>query len=110
MSTLALCLRQNRIAPRYDRPETILLVSHDEKTGDELWRKTFPVEHLAPREVCELLVSLGATHLVCGGVKQECQVTLRQARISFVDNVIGSVEAVLKGFREGSLHPGAILD
>lgn len=110
MATInAFLLLGDRIAPRFDKTEKVLLYpadgSRELKQCDRV-----PVGHMKPRELCDFLVSSRIETLVCGGVKESCRQSLSQSSIRIIDNVIGSVAAVAALLAGGELSNGQVVD
>jgi len=109
MVTVTLCLRQERIAPRYDQPDTLMVVDIDE-AGQVHETRRIPASGLSRQAICEMVVGMGADMVICGGILSDCQAALARAGIAFIDNVIGSCGAAVDAYVRGRLEPGAILD
>ncbi len=105
---IALCLLKDRIAPRYDRSERILLVTIHDLERQE--RELVPVGRHKPEEVCKMLVDRNIGTLICGGVTDECRARLERSGIRILDNVIGSVDGVIAVFLGGHLVSGYEVD
>ncbi|HDQ41439.1 MAG TPA: hypothetical protein ENN39_10495 [Desulfonatronum sp.] len=108
VNRFALCLFRNRIAPRYDRAETILLVFVTAQK--DLHREVVPVGRMKPQEICNVLVDQNVRTLICGGVTEECRARLDQAGITILDNVMGSAEGVIAVYLDGRLVSGLEVD
>lgn len=109
MSTIALCLRQERIAPRYDQPDNMLLVTLDD-AGKETARRLVPVSGLSKEAICKFVLETGVNTVICGGILPDCRQALAKAKVDYIDNVIGSMDAVLEAFAKGGLASGVMLD
>jgi predicted Fe-Mo cluster-binding NifX family protein len=108
LGRFALCLMRDRIAPRYDRAENILLVTvHDQESPE---REIMPVGRMKPQEVCHSLVDQKVHTLICGGVTEECRARLELSGITILDNVIGSADGVIAFFLDGGLVSGLEVD
>jgi predicted Fe-Mo cluster-binding NifX family protein len=104
----ALCLLQDRIAPRYDRAEKMLLVTSHSPDGLE--REIVPVRRMKPQEVCSMLLERNVDTLICGGVTAECRARLELSKVRILDNVIGSAEGVITVYLDGTLTSGLEVD
>ncbi|MDK2956957.1 MAG: hypothetical protein PWQ57_2453 [Desulfovibrionales bacterium] len=104
----ALCLWEERIAPRYDRSQKVLVVHLDH--GKAVEASTIAVEHLDREELCKTLIAMKINTLICGGVVDPCRRTLEQAGVKIIDNVIGSPQAVLSRHLAGALSSGTVVD
>jgi predicted Fe-Mo cluster-binding NifX family protein len=100
----ALCLLYDRITPRYDRAEKILLVTSH--SPDRLDREIIPVRGMKPQEVCNMLLDRNVDTLICGGVTAECRARLELSRVRILDNVMGSAEGVITVYLNGALTSG----
>ncbi len=109
MRTVALCLRQERIAPRYDQPEHILLVTFD-AAGKETSRTLHPVVGLSKEAICKMILEMHVDLIICGGILPDCQAALTRAGVRYIDNVIGSCDAALEAYAAHRLLVGDILD
>ena len=108
VARIALCLLKDRIAPRYDRSEQILLVTVRDLERHE--REFVPVGRQKPEKVCNMLVDRNVGTLICGGVTDECRTRLERSGIRILDNVIGSVDGVIAVFLGGHLVSGCEVD
>lgn len=105
----ALLLMDDRIAPRFDKTEKILLFPADGGNDPETCEKA-SVKHMKPREICDFLVNSEIGTLVCGGVKESCMRSLAGNGIRIIDNVIGSAAKVMALLNRGELESGRVVD
>jgi predicted Fe-Mo cluster-binding NifX family protein len=104
----ALCLWEERIAPRYDRSQKVLIVTVQD--GSVVDETAYAVGHLEREELCKALVAQKVDTIICGGVVDPCRRILTQAGVEIIDNVIGSPQAVLQRLLAGALSPGMVVD
>ncbi|NCC26474.1 MAG: hypothetical protein EOM25_14940 [Deltaproteobacteria bacterium] len=109
MPKIALCLLHDRIAPRYDQAELLLVLTVAEN-GDVLRRDALPVDDTPVFDRCRLLAGMGVRAMICGGLLDECRTHLSARGITVFDNVIGDTDAVVRAYADGSLKSGTILD
>ncbi|MFW6401215.1 MAG: NifB/NifX family molybdenum-iron cluster-binding protein [Desulfohalobiaceae bacterium] len=107
--TIALCLRQGRIAPRLDHPEILAVYTLDESL-QVIKRREHPVQHLNRVQICNLLSALHVQLVICGGILQECRHILSRSNILCLDNIIGSEDLALVHYQQGRLQSGMVLD
>ena len=107
--SIGLCVRGERIAPRYDQPEKLVFVICDARHR-ETGRSYMNAVNMKTSEICEALLTSGITTLICGGIKGDCQVALHKAGVRIIDNVIGEIDSVLREYCAGRLLSGAIVD
>ncbi|HMB31624.1 MAG TPA: hypothetical protein VKN82_07360 [Desulfohalobiaceae bacterium] len=107
---IALCLLENnRIAPRFDFAQKLMLVTVSD-FNEIISQEVMQVKHMKTMERCHILVDLGVSLLICGGVHKQCQEVLNKAEVNCINNVIGSSEAVLKEHFKNTLCSGKTLD
>lgn len=104
----ALCLWRNRIAPRYDKAESLLLV--DEQEQGRLGREVLAIGRMKPEDVCAMLMQQQVSTLICGGVTDECRARLGRFGVKILDNVIGSADGAIAAYLQGRLTAGAEVD
>lgn len=107
--TIALCLRQGRIAPRLDQPQVLAVYTLDASL-QVLKRREHPVQHLDRIQICNLLSALHVQLVVCGGILQECRHILSLSNILCLDNIIGNEDLALEHYQHGTLQSGMVLD
>ncbi|MFW5836370.1 MAG: NifB/NifX family molybdenum-iron cluster-binding protein [Desulfovibrionaceae bacterium] len=105
---VALCLWEERIAPRYDRSQKVRIVTVAD--GSVVDETTFAVEHLSREELCKAIAAQKVQVLICGGVVDPCRRKLVTAGVEIIDNVIGGPQAVLARHLAGALAPGTVVD
>jgi predicted Fe-Mo cluster-binding NifX family protein len=73
-------------------------------------KKILHIPRLKPHELADLLHREGAEVVICGGIKDDAQNALKKLNIQWIDNVIGTVENVLRRYARGDLQRGDIVD
>jgi predicted Fe-Mo cluster-binding NifX family protein len=109
MSTKILIpFHENVVAPRFDLATEALIVSGIGKDGS--WDKRMVVlPRASADQLCHLIITEGVKIVICSGIEDDYYQYLIWKRIEVIDSVIGSSEAALKRFFEGTLNPGEIL-
>ena len=101
-------LYENDVAPRFDLATEVLIVTGIGKTGSGD-KKMMVLPRASADQLCHLIITEGIHTVICSGIEDDYYQYLTWKRIEVIDSVIGSCEAALKRFVEGTLKPGDIL-
>ena len=105
---ILIALHDNDVAPRFDLATEVLIVTGIENTGSED-KRIVVLPRASADQLCHLVITEGVQTVICGGIEDDYYHYLTWKRIEVIDSVIGSSEAALKCFIEGTLKPGEIL-
>ena len=105
---ILIALHDNDIAPRFDLATEVLIVTGIGKL-DTNNRRIVVLPRASADQLCHLVITEGVETVICGGIEDDYYQYLIWKRIEVIDSVIGSSEAALKRFIEGTLKPGEIL-
>jgi len=97
----------DRVSPRFDCAETILVVSIED--GKPLERQQLAAAGWAPHERIDRLIGLGTDAVVCGGIDYWSAESLRSAGIVLYGWVCGTIEEVLDALCRGRLNANALV-
>ncbi|MBW2148878.1 MAG: hypothetical protein JRG73_17810 [Deltaproteobacteria bacterium] len=98
-----------RVAPRCDYAGEMVVATVAED-GAIVERKTLHFPRLDSQGLANLLHREKVGVVICGGIKQDTQAALKKLHIRWIDNVIGSIENVLRHYARGDLEGGKIVD
>jgi predicted Fe-Mo cluster-binding NifX family protein len=107
--TIAVFQMRERIAPRCDYAGEVVVATVGDEGGVSE-KKTLHIPRLKPHELADLLHRECAEVVICGGIKEDAQNALKKLNIQWIDNVIGTVETVLRRYTRGDLQSGDIVD
>ena len=101
-------LHENDVAPRFDLATEVLIITDIEKaaSGD---KRMVVLARASADQLCHLAITEGVETVICSGIEDDYYQYLIWKRIEVIDSVIGSSEAALKRYVEGTLKPGEIL-
>lgn len=104
-------LYESEVAPRFDLATEVLIVTDIGKSGSEEQgdKRMVVLPRASADQLCHLIITEGVHTVICGGIEDDYYQYLVWKRIEVIDSVIGSSEAALKRFVEGTLAPGEIL-
>ena len=109
MSTKILIpLHEDEVAPRFDLATEVLIVADIEKSGSGE-KRTVVLASASADQLCHLIVTEGVKTVICSGIEDDYYQYLIWKRIEVIYSVIGSIDAALKRFVEGTLKSGEIL-
>ena len=101
-------LFENDVAPRFDLATEVLIVTSNGEAGPES-KRIVVLPQASADQLCHLIISESIQTVICSGIEDDYYQYLTWKRIKVIDSVIGSSEAALKCFFEGTLRPGTIL-
>ena len=109
MSTKILIpLHENDVAPRFDLAAEVLIISGVGDIGSRDQR-TVVLPRASADQLCHLIITEGIQTVICSGIEDDYYQYLTWKRIEVIDSVIGSSQAALKSFVDGTLKSGHIL-
>jgi predicted Fe-Mo cluster-binding NifX family protein len=101
-------LYESDVAPRFDLATEVLIVTGIGKAGS-VERRTVVLPRASADQLCHLIITEGVQTVICSGIEDDYYQYLIWKRIEVIDSVIGSSDAALGRFVEGTLKPGEIL-
>lgn len=101
-------LYENDVAPRFDLATEVLIVTCNSKVGPES-KRIVVLPKASADQLCHLIINESIQTVICSGIEDDYYQYLTWKRIKVIDSVIGSSEAALTCFDEGTLKPGTIL-
>ena len=90
------------VSPRFGSKVTLLVASIE--NGRIREQQTVEALNTGPNQLPELLVSLGVTNVICGGIQHELHRAIERRGIEVIWGIIGPVSDALTALLEGSLH------
>jgi len=104
-------LYESDVAPRFDLATEVLIVSGVGKSGsgEKGDKRMVVLPSASADQLCHLIITEGVQTVICGGIEEDYYQYLVWKRIEVIDSVIGSSEAALTRFAEGTLASGEIL-
>lgn len=107
---IVLC--RNEVSPRFDMTAEALIVPLPEFPVEGIRLedcKHLVLAHASGEELCDVITRSSIAVVVCGGIEEDYFHYLRWKRIEVLNDVMGSVEAVLDKLARLSLQPGDCL-
>ena len=101
-------LHENDVAPRFDLATEVLIVTGSGNSGSADKRMVV-MPWASADQLCHLIITENIHTVICSGIEDDYYQYLTWKRIEVIDSVIGSSEAALERFVEGTLKPGEIL-
>jgi predicted Fe-Mo cluster-binding NifX family protein len=92
----------NRVSPRFDCAQSVLMVTVDDGHLGE--REGMAASSWAPYERINKLVEFGVGAVVCGGIDCWSSESLESAGITIFAGVTGEIEDALAAFVQGDLY------
>ncbi len=99
---VAVPLYGDLVSPRFGSEVVFLIASIEEGQLHE--EQTVEARNLGPSRLAELLVSLGVTKVICGGIQHELQRAIERRGIDVIWGIIGPASDALAALLAGSLH------
>ncbi|WP_243544871.1 NifB/NifX family molybdenum-iron cluster-binding protein [Pseudodesulfovibrio tunisiensis] len=112
MEKILIPLLENDVAPRFDLATDVLVVTVvrlDSGEVAERGEKVVVLDQASPEAVCRLVITESVGAVLCAGIEEEYYDFLKWKGVTVVDDVCGSVDAVLNSYLSGELSQGEIL-
>ncbi len=90
----AVCSLNHRISPLLQHTKEIILVNIGKNKKISI--KEIKVSFHTPKGLISILKDLKVNIVICGGIKEEYFLLLRNSKIKVIENIIGEVDDVIK--------------
>lgn len=101
-------LHEASVAPRFDLATEVQIVSWDPEAGIR-GKKTVVMPRASAEQLCHLILTESAQTVICSGIEDDYYQYLAWKKVTMIDSVIGSSDAALERFVNGTLSAGDIL-
>ena len=108
MKRILITIQGNDVAPRFDLTAEVLIVSLNAEGGID-HRKSVVLPTVAAEALSHLIITEGATTVICGAIEEEYYQYLTWKNIQVFDSVIGPYERVLEWALAGRIECGSNL-
>lgn len=105
---LAVCCINRRVSPLINHSKEIFITSISRKKQTAI--QEVHITRLTPSIFIDILRSQKVKVLICGGIQEEYKKALMDNNIKYIENVIGSLEEVVKTYMAGNLHSNTIVN
>lgn len=109
MKKLLIPVQGDFVAQRFDLA-TEIIIAEFEKIGQvEGEPKTIIMERASADELCQMIVDLNITDVICGGIEEQHYNFLTWKKVTVCDSIIANWQVAMNMAVSGTLQPGAIL-
>jgi hypothetical protein len=109
MEKLLIPVQGDFVAQRFDLA-TEIIIAEFEKDGRMAGEpKTIIMERASDDELCQMIVDLKITDVICGGIEEQHYNFLTWKKVVVYDSVIANWQVAMDNAISGKLQPGAIL-
>jgi len=109
MEKLLIPVQGDFVAQRFDLATEIIIAEFD-KSGEMAGEpKTIIMERASDDELCQMIIDLNITDVICGGIEEQHYNFLIWKKVTVYDSIIAKWQVALEKAVAGLLEPGAIL-
>lgn len=109
MEKLLVTVQGDFVAQRFDLATEIIIAEFD-KSGQMAGEpKTIIMERPSDDELCQMIVDLNITDVICGGIGEQHYNFLIWKKVTVYDSIIANWQIAMDKAVSGTLQPGAIL-
>jgi len=109
MEKLLIPVQGDFVAQRFDLATEIIIAEFDKSGHMEGEPKTIIMERASDDELCQMIVDLSITDVICGGIEEQHYNFLIWKKVTVYDSVIGNWQIAMDKAVSGTLQPGEIL-
>lgn len=109
MDKLLIPVQGDFVAQRFDLATEIIIAEFD-KSGQMVGEpKTIIMERASDDELCQMIVDLNITDVICGGIEEQHYNFLTWKKVTVYDSIIANWRIAMDKAVSGVLESGAIL-
>lgn len=109
MEKLLIPVQGDFVAQRFDLATEIIIIKFDKSGQMDGRPKTIIMERASDDELCQMIVDLHITDVICGGIEEQHYNFLVWKKVTVYDSIIAKWQIALDNAVSGTLQPGAIL-
>ena len=109
MEKLLIPVQGDFVAQRFDLATEIIIAEFDKSGQIAGEPKTIIMERPSDDELCQMIVDLNITDVICGGIEEQHYNFLIWKKVTVYDSIIANWETAMNMAVSGTLEAGAIL-
>jgi predicted Fe-Mo cluster-binding NifX family protein len=109
MEKLLIPVQGDFVAPRFDLATEIIIAEFDKNGQMSGKPKTIIMERASDDELCQMIVDLNITDVICGGIGEQHYNFLIWKKVTVYDSIIANWQIAVEQASAGALEAGAIL-
>ena len=109
MEKLLIPVQGDFVAQRFDLATEIIIAEFDNNGQLANEPKTIIMERASDDELCQMIVDLNVTDVICGGVEELHYNFLTWKKVTVYDSIIAGWQVAMDMAIAGTLQPGAII-